>query len=244
MFRITRLGFYKLLSRVRLELKHKNVNQAIRSSGSPISVTTKLAATLRWLAGGSYLDICGLFGLDFNNFFHENYILWETIKALDRCLYLTFSLDPVSLKKTSDGFARLSRGHLHGCVSAIDGWVGVTRQPTIKEVGPCVSSYRNRKQCFGLVIMAGCDSTCKFNIFSCQTSGGTHDSLAWEMTSASRMIEAGELPNEFFIIGDEAVESTNHLLTPWSGSNLGLWKDSFNYHLSSMRQCIERAFGL
>ena len=34
------------------------------------------------------------------------------------------------------------------------------------------------------------------------------------------------------------------LWTPWSGHNLDEWKDAFNYHLSAMRQCIERAFAL
>ena len=34
------------------------------------------------------------------------------------------------------------------------------------------------------------------------------------------------------------------LLTPWSGRGLSLDKDAFNFYLSSMRQCIERSFGL
>lgn len=149
MFRISRDGFYKLLLKIRPFLQKKNPKQATNSSGSPISNTTKLAATLRWMAGGSYLDICGLFGLDFPNFFKEKYILWETMYALDRALVLEFSLDPEVLKKNSEDFARLSKGNLQGCVSAIDGWVCVTRQPTIAEVGATVSSYRNRHQCFG-----------------------------------------------------------------------------------------------
>ena len=40
-----------------------------------------------------------------------------------------------------------------------------------------------------------------------------------------------QLKNEAFI-------NTNQFLV------LDPWKDSFNYHLSSMRQCIERAFGI
>ena len=58
------------------------------------------------------------------------------------------------------------------------------------------------------------------------------------------MLDNGDLPSEYFVIGDEAFVCSSQILCPWSGSNLGLWKDSFNYHLSSMRQCIERAFGL
>jgi hypothetical protein len=44
--------------------------------------------------------------------------------------------------------------------------------------------------------------------------------------------------------GDEAFANRDQLLVPWSGRGLGLAKDAFNYHLSAMRQTIERAFGL
>mmetsp|Transcript_20236 Transcript_20236/g.29052 ORF Transcript_20236/g.29052 Transcript_20236/m.29052 type:complete len:117 (-) Transcript_20236:50-400(-) len=42
--------------------------------------------------------------------------------------------------------------------------------------------------------------------------------------------------------GDEAFVNTQQFLVPWSGRGLDPWKVSFNYHLSSMRQCIERSF--
>jgi len=54
----------------------------------------------------------------------------------------------------------------------------------------------------------------------------------------------GLLPSRYYLIGDEAFSCTNQLLTPYSGRNLGVWKDSFNFHLSSMRQCIERSFSV
>ena len=34
------------------------------------------------------------------------------------------------------------------------------------------------------------------------------------------------------------------MLIPWHGRNLDKWQDSYNYHLSRCRQCIERAFGM
>ena len=58
------------------------------------------------------------------------------------------------------------------------------------------------------------------------------------------MIEEGKLPPLFFLIGDEAFSCTNQLLVPYSGRGLGIWKDSFNFHLSAMRQVIERAFAI
>ena len=63
MFRVTREGFQTLCDGVALGLSI-DVVQARRSSGSHISITARVAATLRWLGGGSYLDICAIFGID------------------------------------------------------------------------------------------------------------------------------------------------------------------------------------
>ena len=75
--------------------------------------------------------------------------------------------------------------------------------------------------------------------------GSTNDNLAWKFSSMCKhIIEAGRLPRQYYIICDEALSSTEEALTPFGGTQIGTWKDSFNYHLSSMRQCIERAFGI
>ncbi len=82
---------YQFLSRI-----HTNASQATNGSGSRVTVKTKLvcktptfhdftltpqivnyivlfcqAVSLRWLAGGSYHDICGLFGLGPGGFFSQ-----------------------------------------------------------------------------------------------------------------------------------------------------------------------------
>ena len=80
---------------------------------------------------------------------------------------------------------------------------------------------------------------------SAKFPGSTNDSLAWQSCNFYlQYIMEKKLPKEFFIIGDEAFPCTEYLLTPYSGRHLGIWKDSFNFHLSAMRQTIERAFGI
>ena len=85
MFRMGRNGFNHLLARIEPRMNHSDsdlsVARAISSSGSPISKKTKLASTLRWLAGGSYHDICIEFGLCSHSFFNEDGPLWDTIKV-------------------------------------------------------------------------------------------------------------------------------------------------------------------
>lgn len=89
MFRMSRNGFNLLLIRISPRMNHSDsdlsVTRAISSSGSPIPKKTKLAATLRWLAGGSHHDICTEFGLCSHSFFNEDGTLWNTIKV---CLLL------------------------------------------------------------------------------------------------------------------------------------------------------------
>lgn len=71
MFRVTRSGFAKLLGIIRPDIERCEF-RAIASSGSAITDIAALGATLRFLAGGSYLDIAGFFGLDPVNFFNKS----------------------------------------------------------------------------------------------------------------------------------------------------------------------------
>ncbi len=208
MFRVTREGFQQLCDGIALRLSI-DILQARRSSGSHISITTRLAVTLRWLGGGSYLDICALFGIDTHNFFNVKHgVLWRTIDMLDDHLPLGFSLNPEKLANTAKDFAKFSHGRLVGCVMAIDGWVCTTRAPTVKEVGINVKAYRNRKSCWGIVILAGCDAQCRFSLFSLQCSGSTNDIMAWELCRLKTMLDEGMLPRQYFLIGDEAFTNT------------------------------------
>ena len=160
MFRMNRSGFKKLLERIEQDISVDEA-QAKRSSGSAISKVPRLAATLRWMAGGSYLDICATFGLDTCNFFSDHYVLWDTMRALNKNLKLGFAVDPTYLETTAAEFSNLVGGVMKGCVSAFDGLVCRTRKPTKKEAGMSVLAHRNRKNCWALIVLAGCDARCR-----------------------------------------------------------------------------------
>jgi len=172
--------------------------------------------------------------------------LWGTIAAIDQVLEIGFPKldDTDKLNEISEGFSKCCNGRLKGCVMAIDGWVCRTRCPSKNEHMNQVA-FRNRKGFFGLVCMAGCDSQCRFLMFSTKFPGATNDSLAWPLTDFyNEVIATDRLPSQFYLVSDEAVSSTEYVVSPYSGRSIGLYRDSFNYHLSAMRQCIERAFGL
>lgn len=58
------------------------------------------------------------------------------------------------------------------------------------------------------------------------------------------MLERGELPLKYFLVGDDAYPNTDQLLTPYSGEQTPHSpEDTYNFYQSSTRIRIECAFG-
>jgi DDE superfamily endonuclease len=244
MFRMDREGFNSLLRRIRGRMRNRNELQAIRSSGSWVTKKTRLACTLRWLAGGSYVDICFAFAVGNSTFYKADGILWPTVDALLTELDMTFPINSrPTLERLGDEFGAYSHGAFQNCVGAIDGLVIRTRAPYKTEHRNPIA-FRNRKGTYGLLALGIADLNGRFLMFTCNHTGSTHDSLAWGSTYLKHYIDEGRLPSDFFLIGDEAFSCTNQMLSPYPGTGLLRFEDSFNYHLSKCRQCIERAFGM
>jgi hypothetical protein len=226
-----------------------NEDMAIRSSGSCITPRNKLYLTLRFLAGASYLDLMFSYQVSKSALFTTDLkkgTIWPVILAINSLPELFIHLpveNPVKMEELAADFAYYTNGAMFGCVSAVNGWVCVTRKPFGKEV-PNPMIYRNRHNCWGLVVMAGCDAHCRFNIFSCMNPGSTNDALAWSWCPQKDIVEGNDWPKDSYVIGDEAFVCTNNFLVPYAGTRIGVESDSFNYYLSKMRQCIERAFGM
>jgi hypothetical protein len=217
-----------------LRMKRKSFNK-LYSAVEPLLYTTN-----------NYLDICIAYGVSRSSFFStsfESVIVWPVIDAINVAFQIGIPRCRDKLREKSNGFIRFTGGELWGGVSAIDGWVCVTRKPNQSEVGYVVA-YQNCHGCWGLVVLAGCDADCCFNIFSCINSGSTNDCLAWDLSCASSVEEDPNWPSDFYVIGDEAFVCTHNFLTPYNGHGLGPWKDAFTFYLSSMRQCVERSFAL
>jgi hypothetical protein len=123
MFRLDRLTFEDLMDRISSHLKVPNEVKANNSSGGSISLKTKLAITLRWLASGSYLDLCFAWGVAFSTFYHLAGVLWPTLEAIDKAFPLGLPInDPSKLEELSIVFFNHSGGILDGYVMAVDGF--------------------------------------------------------------------------------------------------------------------------
>lgn len=90
MFRMDKATFYELVQDLEPIIGFKGKNQI---NGSFIPVVTRLAVTLRWLAGASYIDLCFAWGISKTVFFSERGVLWPTIEALDGLLSIGFPID-------------------------------------------------------------------------------------------------------------------------------------------------------
>lgn len=243
MFRLDRGTFHELADDINPYID-RDASKAKNSSGSAIPTTTRLAVTLRWLAGGQQLDLCFAWGISKSVFFSNRGVLWPTIIAIDKVIKLGFPInDNDALEELAAGFREHSGGVLDNCVLAIDGMAVKTICPSVFDVRQR-KDYRCRKGGFAIILMAGCDVRGKFFFATSNHSGSTNDIIAWNDSKLCDAINDNKLPPQYFFIGDEAFTNTQQFLSPWSGRGLPKYKDSFNYWLSHSRQCIERAFGM
>ncbi|KAJ1439136.1 hypothetical protein B484DRAFT_391976 [Ochromonadaceae sp. CCMP2298] len=91
-YRLDRASFIELCEQIDPLIRRDEV-KAAASSGSGIPSRTRLAVTLRWLAGGSWCDIVFAYGISATTFYSERGALWPTIEAIDAKLSLGFPLD-------------------------------------------------------------------------------------------------------------------------------------------------------
>jgi len=207
-----------VLERISPFLNVCDEQKAINSSGSPIQARTRLAVTLRWLAGRSYLDLCFAWGVSSLTFYHPDGIIWPVIEAIDAAFSIGFPFeDDIALESLSQGFEEHSGGILKGHVLAIDGFGVSTRQPfKTKVLHP--KDYRFRKGGFAVIVLAGCDVKAWFVSVSCNHSGSTNDIMAWQDSNLFHALKVeGRLPPQYVFIGDEAFTNTAQFMSPWPG---------------------------
>jgi hypothetical protein len=157
MFRVDRLTFDGIVGKIAAFMKDRCEKKAQNTSGSVISIRTRLAVTLRWLVGASYLDLCFSWGISTSSFFSRRGVLWPTINPIDKAFKMGFPVnDTDGLEMLADGFREHSGGIMDGCVLAINGF-GVTVCSPFKNDVERRKDYRFRKSGFAVIVLAGSD---------------------------------------------------------------------------------------
>jgi hypothetical protein len=234
-------SFQLLLSYIRQELLVDEAKASTR--GTPIIPELCLFCTIRYLAGGSYLDIRFLTGISVPSVYR---IIWKTIFAIVASpqLKVKFPSTDEELKQSALGFRSVSTcGCISNCVTVIDGYHLAIHTPPKKEAKNVQSFFSGHYQSYGVNIQAGCDHNCRFQFIGVGGPGVMSDRDAINESGLGELIN--NLPGMYCAIGDCAYVATEHLVPIFGGAQALITRnDNFNFFASQLRIRIEMAFGL
>lgn len=244
--RIDYESFEKLLDIIRDDLEVNPTMAALR--GGAIIPELCLFCTLRYLAGGSYLDIHDRTGISRASFYR---IVWKTCQAIATApnegdLSLKWPETVEECVTLANGFESKShKGIIKNCIGAIDGYLLEISTPSRVEVGNVRSYYSGHYQCHGINIQVVCDHMCRFIFFAIAAPGNTNDNDAMKACGLDKKIE--ELGNlgYFCIIADAAYTASEQVVSIYSGADrTKAIYDNFNFFASQLRIRVEMALGL
>ena len=217
-------------------------HQARRSrKGGAVSSRVRLAAGLRYLAGGQVTDLACCYHISKREVYSS---LWLVVDAINDHpdFDISFPIDDTEQLKEIELEFALAHQRRYGTVSwrgqvgAIDG-IDIKQKNPGKAVDNPARFYVQRKAGYMLLCIAICDSRRRFTYYSIGTTATSHDSLAWDATKLGQRVSTGDLKRPFFLNGDNAFTSTNSMVTPMNDSD-------FDFYQSSNRMAIECAFGM
>jgi len=232
--------FYDVLARIEPDISQTRPQMA--RGGGVVVPELMLSMTLRYLAGGSYLDIMRIHGVANPTFY---VVKRKVLAAIVRHYFprkFPFG-DADRLKKLEESFVRVSTcGEcMRGCVGAVDGLAVKIKQPSVRE-DPRQKRYYCRKGFFALNLQAVCDGNRVFTYAKIAAPGSVNDALAWTLCDMHIDLENGAL-GSYWIAGDAAYGCSSNLLCPHSGAQTPK-KKNFDFYLSQKRIHVECAFGL
>ena len=243
-YRMSKAAFHGLADQIREEVlvKLAQRTQGRVTIGVPVEVL--LSMTIRWLAGGAYVDIADLHGVSETCFWNMLPPLMESIANLEGITPAFPMRDEAALQEIADGFAKLDKsGIFTGCVGALDGLIIEIIKPALRDCAN-PANYRNRKEMWAVTAQVMCDHKRRITFGAVNGIGSTCDSVAWECTELAQQIAAGNLPARFYISADAAYGSHDQIVVPWCGTSLPENKDAFNFFQSSQRIEVECTIGL
>eukprot|EP00965_Chrysotila_dentata_P165579 5467641-Pleurochrysis_carterae.AAC.1 len=171
---------------------------ARRRAGQLISPHVRLAAALRYLAGGDPLDLQLIYSLSRNEVYRNLSLVTDAINDHLKLEYPDLN-DVEALRAISDEFQAHSRGQVwKGQVGAIDGVHIAMRNPGVA-VPDAKNYYVARKAEFAMLCIAICDYRRRFIYYDISAAPTTHDSMAWANSDLGQRVMKGELPSEFFL---------------------------------------------
>jgi hypothetical protein len=131
--RMSLVSFYKLLELIKEKIKVDVIQADHR--GGPNLPETCLFCTLRWLGGGSYLDIYAITNVSISSLYC---VVYKTLQAINNCpsLEIKFPKTTLECKSVADGFRSIStKEATTSCIGVIDGYLLRIYTPPKAEAG-------------------------------------------------------------------------------------------------------------
>jgi hypothetical protein len=177
MYRMDVESFAKLCSMLEPHLRTDKKMSQIRTSKGKITTEIALHCLIRWLAGGSYLDIRLSAGISPASFYRCIHSAMNAISSMEEfSMQSSFPPDEIELSRLAEDFKDISGtgGILNGCVGVLDGFLLPTSTPSLEGSNGNVKAYfSGHYQCYGVNVQGICDSKCRF-IFWAITPPLTH----------------------------------------------------------------------
>jgi hypothetical protein len=213
-YRMTRTAFDNLVDAL-----HPALSQSAADAGSwnslsqshcsstagLITSNLKVSMTLRWLAGGSYIDITHHHRVSETSFWrHRDAVLEAINSSVSPTLGIAFPAldDEEALRAIAQGFAAKSENWVFlDVVGAIDSMLvelAYVRKTDSQQPG----KYFTRNGTYALNLQAVCDADQQFRHFSLRCCGPTHDSIAYMHTELWADLEEQGMIQPFFFVGD------------------------------------------
>jgi DDE superfamily endonuclease len=242
-YRMELRSFNKLCALLDPFLLVDPVMSTLRTNKPKIGTEIIVSSFIRWVSGGSYIDIHAIVGVSVSSFYR---VMGSCMKAILECRELAYNFPqtPNEITTAAASFKQLSTNQfLAGCVGVMDGLLLRIKVPAASEVGHVKSFYSGHYSAYGVNVQAACDHRCRFIEVCVVAPGGHNDITAYRKSTLPALIN--NLPIGKYVIGDNAYICSEKLLTPFSGVHKNdATKDTYNYYVSQLRMRIEMAFGL
>jgi hypothetical protein len=162
MYRMSNASFNKLCMLLDPFLSVDPVMSMLTTNQPKISTEIILSCFIRWVAGGSYLDIRTVAGISIASFYR---VMGRCAKAIlhTEALAYHFPKTQEELQSAAAGFRSISTNNfLTGFVGVMDGLLLRIRVPAAGEVGHVTSFFSGHYQAYGINVQAACDHQCRF----------------------------------------------------------------------------------
>jgi hypothetical protein len=236
--------FSILLETIRDDITANHIKSKNSTSGNdPIYPELVLASGLEFMGGCAYKHIALIYGMSLSSAKRIVCKFWNAV-IFNPAFSLALPYTLEELEANACAFEEKSKafGLFKGVIGALDGWLCDTNKPIVHNTSDFFSGHYQR---FGLNVQAMCDAHLRFMFLGIAGPGGMNDVRAFAKCSEfNRWLQ--NLPDDYFIIADNAYELSETILIPYSGAEKRncIYHDAYNYHLSSLRIKIEQAFGL